>query len=500
MKRRGRALLEARLRVARLRVARLSAALACLLFAVWALGGGPAAAARARADAARADASYAVLIDAGSSGSRAHVFRFKARPGALPEVAFPAATLKVTPGLSSYVGNPTGAAKSVDELVRFALERVPADARARTPVTLMATAGLRRVGLKQAESVLSAARDELHRSPFKFQRPWAHVLPGVKEGLFAWVAANYAAGFLQHGDPAATMGVVELGGASAQVTFVPRTPPPKEFAQELRLPGTLYTLYTHSFLGLGQEAAKSTTMGGLAKRSFGDRTDPCTPRGYVAPSQPGGGGGGDDALPAPLPAGNFTACREAALGVLGLDAPCRHERCAMNGIFTPEPRGDFVATENFFYTAEFFEIPRSASLTEMVAAGERYCSSDWETIRELHKERPDSDLLKYCFASSYMVAFLHDGLGFGLRDHRLHFANDVEGVGVDWTLGALIAEVAALASPPPVHSAHYGLWARLALGVAAAAASAAMSRQPSYERRRRQLSGGAEMDDVEKGR
>lgn len=41
---------------------------------------------------------------------------------------------------------------------------------------------------------------------------------GSDEGLYAWVVANYALGTLG-GDPYKTTGIIELGGASAQVQF-----------------------------------------------------------------------------------------------------------------------------------------------------------------------------------------------------------------------------------------------------------------------------------------
>jgi Golgi nucleoside diphosphatase len=72
----------------------------------------------------------------------------------------------------------------------------------------------------------------LAAGPFQFKREWASVLSGTFEGLYGWVAANYGAGKLtamartaglqRSGTASQEMGlaVAEMGGASAQVTFV----------------------------------------------------------------------------------------------------------------------------------------------------------------------------------------------------------------------------------------------------------------------------------------
>lgn len=44
------------------------------------------------------------------------------------------------------------------------------------------------------------------------------VMIGSDEGIYAWVIANYALGTLG-ADPLQTTGIMELGGASAQVFF-----------------------------------------------------------------------------------------------------------------------------------------------------------------------------------------------------------------------------------------------------------------------------------------
>jgi hypothetical protein len=54
---------------------------------------------------------YALVIDAGSSGSRIHVYKYSWDPNADPNRAFPNIELpdnkfKITPGLSSFAANP----------------------------------------------------------------------------------------------------------------------------------------------------------------------------------------------------------------------------------------------------------------------------------------------------------------------------------------------------------------------------------------------------------
>lgn len=62
---------------------------------------------------------------------------------------------------------------------------------------LLATAGLRMVSPDRAELVLDACREELLQSGLLFRQDWASVVSGQEEGLYAWIAANYASGALQ---------------------------------------------------------------------------------------------------------------------------------------------------------------------------------------------------------------------------------------------------------------------------------------------------------------
>lgn len=139
-----------------------------------------------------------MILDAGSTGTRVHVFKYSADArSSYAVLKLPEPKLKVEPGLSSYVSNAAGAGASLRPLLKFAEQHVPAQQRASTPVYLMATAGLRLVPAAAAASILEQCRAVLSASAFLFEPERASIISGKSEGLYGWIAANYAAGTLQ---------------------------------------------------------------------------------------------------------------------------------------------------------------------------------------------------------------------------------------------------------------------------------------------------------------
>lgn len=137
---------------------------------------------------------------------------------------------------------------------------------------------------------------------------------------------------------------------------------------------------------------------------------------------------------------------------------CVYEKCAIGSTFVPRLSGKFFATENFFYTSQVFRIYLSisiaielqengfvehlclkahvfvfslgymadqffglvpkATLADFQHAGVQYCEDNWRTLQQKHEGVSKEDLLKYCFSSAYIVAFLHDSLGVPMDDER----------------------------------------------------------------------------------
>jgi len=76
-----------------------------------------------------------------------------------------------------------------------------------------------------------------------------HTLTGFEEGLFAWLAVKEELG---HDD----FGIVEMGGASSQVTFpCPNCTNINNATRSVLIDGQIRQMYSYSFLGLGQDEA-----------------------------------------------------------------------------------------------------------------------------------------------------------------------------------------------------------------------------------------------------
>lgn len=141
---------------------------------------------------------YVVILDGGSTGTRVHVFKYSMHArSSYPVFKVPEPKLKVEPGLSTYASNAAAAGTSLQPLLKFAQQHVPVPQQASTPIYLMATAGMRLVPVVAADRILQQCRAQLLSSTFMFQPDWASIISGTSEGLYGWVAANYAAGSLQ---------------------------------------------------------------------------------------------------------------------------------------------------------------------------------------------------------------------------------------------------------------------------------------------------------------
>ncbi|KAI4463941.1 adenosine/guanosine diphosphatase [Holotrichia oblita] len=181
---------------------------------------------------------HAVVIDAGSTGSRVLAFTFHQAYLDGHLILDKELFVYTKPGLSSYADNPEAGAATIASLIEKAKDEIPEQYWSKTPLILKATAGLRLLPQEKAEGLLNAVNDLFNRTPFLTDHKSVAIMDGTDEGIFSW-------------------------GGSTQITFFPTTPSSlaeKQFIHDAVTPVGKLPVYTHSYLGLGLMAARKAMI------------------------------------------------------------------------------------------------------------------------------------------------------------------------------------------------------------------------------------------------
>jgi len=135
----------------------------------------------------RTSKRFSIVLDAGSTGSRVHVFTFQTDyfgRERLHSEYFHA----IEPGLKSYGSSADAASASLDELISRAKSVVPELARSATPFSVRATAGLRLMpeGQGAADAIMDSVRAKIARAGFHPQsETFVSIMDGVDEARMA---------------------------------------------------------------------------------------------------------------------------------------------------------------------------------------------------------------------------------------------------------------------------------------------------------------------------
>ncbi|KAJ1699144.1 hypothetical protein LUZ63_007656 [Rhynchospora breviuscula] len=371
---------------------------------------------------AEGDKKYAVIFDAGSSGSRVHVYCFDKNLELLHIGKEIELFVQKKPGLSAFAKDPKEAANSLIPLLEKAEAVVPLELRGKTPVRVGATAGLRALGTDTSEKILQAVRDLLkEKSSLKSQSDWTTVLDGTQEGAFQWVTINYLIGKLGK-TYANTVGVVDLGGGSVQMAYAiseedaakaPKVSDGQDsYVQKLFLKGTTYYLYVHSYLHYGLLAARAEIL----KASEGGNN--CILNGYQGTYKYG-----DNKYDASAASSgtSYTKCRSDAVRALKVDEPaCTHMKCTFGGTWNggggDGQKNLFVASFFFDRAAEAgFVDPKAAvakvKASEFEDAAKRACKLNIKDAKATYPSVSDDNIPYLCMDLVYQFTLLVDGFG-----------------------------------------------------------------------------------------
>jgi len=228
------------------------------------------------------DFNYGVIVDCGSSGSRAHIFKWSGDPLVnRVELVRDKSSSKplskhITPGLSSLRDEPDRASEYMEPIMTFITDSIPGDKHLDTPVYFLATAGLRLLDDSTQKKILSDITRDF-RAKYNFPRIKSQVISGTSEGTYSWLSLNMRTKFQNASSSGKSFGMIEMGGASTQVAFELSSDVSKSiledlkdkdaidaFKNEQRLlnlgPGNSVTLFATTFLGLGVNSARSAAI------------------------------------------------------------------------------------------------------------------------------------------------------------------------------------------------------------------------------------------------
>lgn len=436
---------------------------------------------------------YAVIVDAGSSGSRVFVYSWQ-DPGKMLEqmpsdsplrsslVAVEAqkhGILKIPKGISNFAGNISQIwPEHLSLLVDRATELVPAESQHETPFFFLATAGIRLLPKTDQDEILSEVCSSLQKKT-KFYVPecssHVNVIDGQIEGLYGWLSLNYLVNWDMPDDMnnyQDTYGFLDMGGASAQLAFVPEGETAERHKDDLHkvalrtLEGKSleWNVFVTTWLGFGANQAQTRLRDRLVKGISDELLEPAKHGSPVAVHDPCLQPGMRDFQWLTHPrndheekieflfdgTGSFDECSSLIEDLLNKGLPCNDQPCLFDGVHVPDfdlPNQKFVGVSEFWYTAQdLFGTNGKFELGSLLPKVKEFCESDWETVNDNYSKI--KDVRKACFKSTWVLNVLNKGFEFSLETQdpnsphnfrdSFQSAVDIRGTEISWTLGRAV--------------------------------------------------------------
>ncbi|BFZ00979.1 hypothetical protein BsWGS_04018 [Bradybaena similaris] len=429
---------------------------------------------------------YAVVFDAGSTHTAMFVYQWEGSKlnGTAVAAQYGSRCTADGSGLAEFAENPQAAGKSLLTCIEVAKSAIPASKLSSTPVYLGATAGMRLLKIVNAtacEAILDSVRATLSQSPFQFTSAAqsVRIISGSEEGAFSWITSNYATNAFRVKRPGVsqsiaytivpTIGALDLGGASTQITFQSSAQMPAGYSLETQLFGHNYTLYTHSYLCYGVKEVTNRIFARLVWEQTNKTViqHPCLPSNYsitlssknilASPCVAGdvfSYGDVPDSLHADASATNFTfvggsnntQCASLLNKTLFNNSNCLYDSCSFNGFYQPPVSGLFYAFSSFYYVTDFLNLSTSNNsyfkYQDFLTATDMICNCSWPQLQKFPvTPQEKGNLMFYCLQSNFISLLLLGGYHFSDSLWMLiNFVDRVVTTEIGWTLGFVLNE------------------------------------------------------------
>jgi hypothetical protein len=402
-----------------------------LLFIIWLGAGGLSHA-----------TGYMAVVDAGSSGTRLYLYEYSDDPPiSEPSLIFQYATQK-SKGLSFYVADPAQAGpQELGPLLSGLNDFLVANDidPGSVVISVLATAGMRLVQPDRAKRIYASVRQEIARRGYWIKH--LATMTGQDEGLYAWVDVNWLLGNL--GSAKQTVGIIEVGGASAQVALA--VDPISRFGDAvtvIRVGAQQYHVLSVSYLGLGINEARRSMLQLLAQ--INDQPNPCYPNSDSADVRYKPFGASDanalvnvQGLRATFGPGCFAAYAQVlgkAKAAANIDFPVDRFHSMANFY-----ERQFILLSSFYTKTEASHLisGRPADKT-LLADIIRLCGgrNAWSSLIGRYGTGPFAQ--NFCANAAYMYSLIFSGHGLALSTSRVQASGEINGQRLNWTRGYVL--------------------------------------------------------------
>ncbi len=356
-----------------------------------------------------------LIIDAGSSGSRAKLYQFKLNSAGQPIEIKLIGKNKVSPGLSELKPS----ADKVDAYFRQLMAPF-ADVQDGLKVKIYATAGMRLTTPNQQQAVYQQIESWFKQTPSSFKLDDVRTISGKEEGLYGWLAVNYLNGTFNSAKPIKALAVMDFGGASVQISFpvLQASPSQHEDINELDINGRHYRVYSHSFLGLGLNQSLNQYI----------NQSQCYTEGY------------------PLPDGEKGKGQQAGCvnHLKALINQVHEVKNKVSPLLKTQGQQQWVVMGSLPYLSNDAHLLLGDSFSLKILtdkSNQSFCQVKWSYLKSTAPNNPY--LYSDCFNSAYFHTLMH--YGYGLKNSTMlqtkikSRQGQQDKLDLDWSLGVIVA-------------------------------------------------------------
>ncbi|XP_048136358.1 probable apyrase 7 isoform X1 [Rhodamnia argentea] len=441
---------------------------------------------------------FMVIVDCGSTGTRVNVYEWMLRAAnewelpilvnSYPDNLIENRTsnsscqyhcLQTKPGLDRFIGNASGVRAALEPLITWAKQWVPEERHPETPIFVLATAGLRRLAVKDVTRVLNDVEAVVKEHAFVYKRSWIRVLHGKEEAYYGWLALNYKMGRLGNHSRSPTLGLLDVGGSSLQVAMEVHDTVNHEQLVRLTVGAVEHWVLAYSFPAFGLQEAFDRTLVILTQNETPRQRNgnyilshPCLNPNYVqnyacyncrtmnTPEEIFLGSAKQKAefsIVNVVGDPNWEECRILARAAAANSSYLKHSSVAVgtnrkenvfyhngdewqNIMGVAQPDLAFHALSGFFAVYSKLRLGNRANFTRLLEKGHQLCSKSW--INSSHITEHGNYGGQFCFQVPYLASLIDEALHVGNRDI-------IVGPGdISWPLGASLVEGKFMQSRP----------------------------------------------------